>query len=67
MRENRPPLLSETTEGVDVGFARIVDKAIEWEASSRYPSAAAFKDALTAWTQAQRSVDELLGAFLSDR
>lgn len=66
MREGRPPLLSEVSPGVDGGFARLVDKAMEWEASGRFASASAFQAALVGWMGTVSRVDSLLGEFLSD-
>ncbi len=64
LRERGAAPLRELAPEVDAGFARIVERAIEWDAAARFSSALEMRDALMAWLKTATRVDELLNEFL---
>jgi serine/threonine-protein kinase len=64
MREGRASPIRELVPDLDPRFARIVDKAIEWDPKARFQTAGELRDALKRWQSNVAKIDELLSDFL---
>lgn len=64
MRLAKVTPVRESAPDVDAGFAKIVERAMEWDRAVRFQSAAELRTALLAWVEAQYEVTSLLSEFL---